>query len=232
MVVWSLLMSSGWNLEEAKVTDLLSWICNFVTCCTQTPRRTHAMFMASDSTTNLHTALDMYREQVKELQGMELGLVTSNAHHTPLHILILVGGRLCSSCLVITNFSLGYMGCLVQAVILILTQLIITHMNAYLGRHNCLWCEIDSADLKKPLSSRGPSQPRNLENLQANHQDFLQKSKGDLKKAKQHYECHWWCTVRYPSDNCKAIHTIFKPGIKLCLLGVYTWSPYLLRHLR
>ena len=35
------------------------------------------MFMAGDSTANLHTALDMYREQVRELQGMELGLVTS-----------------------------------------------------------------------------------------------------------------------------------------------------------
>jgi hypothetical protein len=31
------------------------------------------MFMAGDSTTNLHTALDMYREHLQELQGMELG---------------------------------------------------------------------------------------------------------------------------------------------------------------
>lgn len=36
-----------------------------------------SMFLAGDSTTNLHTALDMYREHIRELQGMEIGLVTS-----------------------------------------------------------------------------------------------------------------------------------------------------------
>ena len=34
-----------------------------------------SMFMASDSTTNLHTCLDMYYDQVTELQGMPLGFV-------------------------------------------------------------------------------------------------------------------------------------------------------------
>ena len=31
-----------------------------------------SMFMAGDSTTNLHTALDMYKEQISEIQGMNL----------------------------------------------------------------------------------------------------------------------------------------------------------------
>ncbi len=32
------------------------------------------MFMASDSVTNLHTCLDMYAEQIKEIEGMEMRL--------------------------------------------------------------------------------------------------------------------------------------------------------------
>ena len=40
-----------------------------------------SMFMAGDSTTNLHTSLDMYQEHIRELQGMELGLVTY-VHHS------------------------------------------------------------------------------------------------------------------------------------------------------
>lgn len=35
-----------------------------------------SMFMAGDSTTNLHTCLDMYSEQVSALQGMGLRYVT------------------------------------------------------------------------------------------------------------------------------------------------------------
>ena len=31
-----------------------------------------SVFKAGDSTTNLHTALDMYKEHIKELQGMKL----------------------------------------------------------------------------------------------------------------------------------------------------------------
>lgn len=30
------------------------------------------MYMAGDSTTNLHVALDMYKEQLSEIQGMKL----------------------------------------------------------------------------------------------------------------------------------------------------------------
>lgn len=34
-----------------------------------------SMFRAGDSTTNLHIALDMYREHVKEIQGMQIKCV-------------------------------------------------------------------------------------------------------------------------------------------------------------
>ena len=35
-----------------------------------------AVFEGDDTTTNLHTALDPYREQVSEMQGMDWGLVS------------------------------------------------------------------------------------------------------------------------------------------------------------
>ena len=35
-----------------------------------------AVFQAGDSTTNLHTALDQYREQITEIQGMKWRFVT------------------------------------------------------------------------------------------------------------------------------------------------------------
>ena len=34
-----------------------------------------SVFKAGDSTTNLHTALDMYKEQIDEMQGMKLKYV-------------------------------------------------------------------------------------------------------------------------------------------------------------
>lgn len=34
-----------------------------------------SMFMASDSVTNLHTCLDMYADQIKEIDGMEMRYV-------------------------------------------------------------------------------------------------------------------------------------------------------------
>ena len=45
-----------------------------------------SMFMAGDSTTNLHTCLDMYGEQVREMQGMSLGYVSyHNTERSPTH---------------------------------------------------------------------------------------------------------------------------------------------------
>lgn len=56
-----------------------------------------------------------------------------------------------------------------------------------LGRHCCLWCKIDHADLKIPLSVRGRSPLRTLENLKQDHEEFLAKAHGDLKKAKEYF---------------------------------------------
>ena len=36
-----------------------------------------SMCMAGDSSTNLHVCLDMYKEQISELQGMQLGYLNS-----------------------------------------------------------------------------------------------------------------------------------------------------------
>ena len=48
-----------------------------------------SMCMASDSVANLHTCLDMYAEQVKEIEGMELRLdvlrYTDNSQHFTVH---------------------------------------------------------------------------------------------------------------------------------------------------
>ena len=41
-----------------------------------------AVFEGDDTTTNLHTALDPYKEQVSEMQGMDWGLVSHTAKHT------------------------------------------------------------------------------------------------------------------------------------------------------
>lgn len=40
---------------------------------------------------------------------------------------------------------------------------------------------------KVPLSTRGRSPSRNLENLKSDHQDFLQKGGGDLNQAKFYF---------------------------------------------
>ena len=64
-----------------------------------------SMCMAIDSTTNLHTCLDMYREQMSELQGMKLRFVNSNylykqllkGHYHLVHLLLEVTPSRCSS---------------------------------------------------------------------------------------------------------------------------------------
>ena len=64
------------------------------------------------------------------------------------------------------------------------------------GRHCCLWCEVQSKNLKLPLSAQGPSPDnpnqrkpspsRSLETLQRDYESFIKKGKGDLKKAKEY----------------------------------------------
>ena len=62
------------------------------------------------------------------------------------------------------------------------------------GRHCCLWCEVESKNLKLPLNAQGPSPEnpnrrkpspsRSLETLRRDYKSFLTRGKGDLKKAK------------------------------------------------
>ena len=48
-------------------------VCNFLHPNSQKNTTLLAMCMAGDSTANLHLALDMYKEQLQEMEGMELG---------------------------------------------------------------------------------------------------------------------------------------------------------------
>ena len=52
-----------------------------------------SIFMAGDSTTNLHTCLDMYREQMSELDGMALRCVIVKTIHSLRSLTILCRGR-------------------------------------------------------------------------------------------------------------------------------------------
>ena len=56
----------------------------------------------------------------------------------------------------------------------------------YIGRHNCLHCIIKSSDLKIPLSERGRSPSRDLQNLAADYNSFSTGGGGHLRNAK-HY---------------------------------------------
>ena len=51
------------------------------------------------------------------------------------------------------------------------------------GRHCCLWCHIKSSDLKIPLSDRGRSLDRTLQNLKSGNDKFLQAG-GNIKNSK------------------------------------------------
>ena len=53
-----------------------------------------------------------------------------------------------------------------------------------IGRHNCLWCHITSANLKVPLEKRGCCPPRTLETLQSDYEHFMTAGGGNIKVAK------------------------------------------------
>ena len=59
----------------------------------------------------------------------------------------------------------------------------------YLGKHNCLWCEIQSDQLKSPQSECGLSQPRSLQLLERDYDAFL-KAGGDIRKVKDYFSSH------------------------------------------
>ena len=48
-------------------------LCNVAKPNSQKNTQLLSMFMAGDSTANLHICLDMYQEHVREMQGMNLG---------------------------------------------------------------------------------------------------------------------------------------------------------------
>ena len=84
------------------------------------------------------------------------------------------------------NFFAGSMAYLVQAVIQNTRDFkiyIIRQILRTAGRHCCLWCHIKSSDLKIPLSDRGRSPDRTLQNLKSDNHKFLQAG-GNIKNAK------------------------------------------------
>ena len=57
-----------------------------------------AVFEGDDTTTNLHTALDPYKEQVSEMQGMDWGLVhcITNGTYMYMYMYIITYIRTCT----------------------------------------------------------------------------------------------------------------------------------------
>ena len=53
------------------------------------------------------------------------------------------------------------------------------------GRHNCLWCLTTSTNLQKPLSVRGRSAPRSLEELRRDHNRFMEETGGNTNRVKE-----------------------------------------------
>ena len=68
-------MSCGSSWVGTKAGGASSSTSSYATCSIQTSLKNTilvSVFEAGDSTTNLHTALDMYKEHATELQGMPL----------------------------------------------------------------------------------------------------------------------------------------------------------------
>ena len=65
----------------------------------------------------------------------------------------------------------------------------LTELNIFTGRHCCLWCKICSSDLKIPLATRGHSTARSLQSLQTDHERFMQETSGNIKRAKEYFNC-------------------------------------------
>ena len=56
----------------------------------------------------------------------------------------------------------------------------------YTGRHCCLYCEVSSEEMKKPLNQRRRSPSRTLDSLQRDYLQFSNQGGGNLKNAKHH----------------------------------------------
>ena len=61
------------------------------------------------------------------------------------------------------------------------------HYKLQIGKHPCLWCKIENSGLKTPLADRGRAPKRTLEDLKADHRQFIEKGGGDIKNAKFYF---------------------------------------------
>ena len=60
-----------------------------------------------------------------------------------------------------------------------------TKLQLPLGRHCCLWCLIQSSQLKQPPSTRGPVLPRSTDSICRDYDGFV-RAGNDIKQAKFH----------------------------------------------
>lgn len=68
-------MAETWGDKGHGSFKLNLQLCNLKHPNSQKCTNLISMFMASDSVTNLHTCLDMYADQIKEIDGMEMKYV-------------------------------------------------------------------------------------------------------------------------------------------------------------
>ena len=52
-----------------------------------------------------------------------------------------------------------------------------------------MWCKIRSCDLKIPLATRRHSEARSLQSLKSDHNKFMLETSGDIKRAKEYFNC-------------------------------------------
>ena len=85
-----------------------------------------------------------------------------------------------------------------------------SHVFTMLGRHPCLWCHVRRDQLAIPPEKRGAAaQLRSLQTLQQNYTSFTTVGRGNLQKAKQHYNVIGKSFFPIPLDQVKVEYMTF-----------------------
>ena len=99
----------------------------------------------------------------------------------------------------------------------------------HLGKHNCLWCEISSDQLKTPCRERGLIQQRSLQTLQRDYDGFV-RAGGDIRHAKDHNNVIQPYFLEISLNQVVNVSTQLR-NLNQYLLGVSTWAPHQSWHL-
>ena len=146
-----------------------------------------SVFKVGDSATNLHTALDMYKEHIQEIHGMKIKYAakkknkTKHAHHTSLSQILQWAYSLC---LPVRRLWVSLQDIWPKWCKWWVHSPKANEIHKITDRHNCLWCLIPSSSLKVSLAEWGRFTTRSLELLRSDHSDFVSSGGGDVKKAK------------------------------------------------